>query len=225
LYYGAFIVDYSAIHYIKERIVHLRKNVVGVEGSSEDIEGNIVLIGDEKKSGEDRFNILGDAQTYGGVLAHACSIVTLREGPLRHLSSSSADLADYGLLLFTLALVVVIHIAVSRSERRAKRLDRKLTKFGGDKSKLKLGEWLIYIVGTRDSDRLEVLVSIGMAILLTLAFTLFIDQTQVFWPEHLYIAGCMFLGAVLAAPLWPVIASCFKAAGKFLDEITSAQVQ
>jgi CHASE2 domain-containing sensor protein len=183
--YGTYVIDFSSLDEIQNHRTFMVPAKVPLPGSlrslQEKIRGSVVLIGDVEH-GDDKFLLPHRDKTVAGVLIHACSLVTLREGALKYIGGNWGRFA--GFLLCGLALGVVAML-------------RTLSVFQPTGRKL-------------DFDRIEFLLTGLMAVAVYLQCTWLIGRTRVFWPDFLWVALSLLAYPFLSKPLWNLCVLSYK---------------
>jgi class 3 adenylate cyclase len=109
--YGVYVVDYSYLQEITDRQVFRYEDPESLPQLlkvwKSKIKDNVVLIGDVGR-GEDKFVLAHTAELEPGVLIHACSLMTLRNGPLHYIDAGRSIVLDVIVSFIALLLVVFV---------------------------------------------------------------------------------------------------------------------
>jgi class 3 adenylate cyclase/CHASE2 domain-containing sensor protein len=112
LQYGVYVVDYSYLQELNPNQVVQYRTPQLLEADKDRIKDNVVLIGDVGR-GEDKFFLAHTTDLVPGVLIHACSLMTLRNGALRFVDARRSIGLDVVASLFSLLLVFVVTFAIN----------------------------------------------------------------------------------------------------------------
>jgi CHASE2 domain-containing sensor protein len=154
-----FLVDYSPL----ESLIRSAPDVVSAadlakEPAKESVKGKIVLLGRTKNT-TDTFTVPGKPeQAYPGVFLHACAIYTLKNGPLYGLKGLTRTLFDVGF-----SAIVFGSLFLIRSWQ--------------------FNQGMEVAIG----HRLPAFLSLGVAFILSIGATYFVDKTHVMWDDFILV--------------------------------------
>ncbi len=109
--YGVYVVDYSYLQEINDHQVIRYVNPQLLRAYQDQIRDNVVFVGDVGR-GEDKFALAHTTEQISGVLIHACSLMTLRNGPLRYIDSRRSIALDVTLTFSSLFLVIFLPFVI-----------------------------------------------------------------------------------------------------------------
>jgi class 3 adenylate cyclase/CHASE2 domain-containing sensor protein len=180
--HGVYVVDYSYLQELLDHQVVRYDDTQLLKAFEDKIKDNVVLIGDVAY-GEDKFALAHTIQPISGILIHACSLMTLRKGPLRYVDQRGSIILDLILSLTSLLIVAVLPFII-----HAKNTEIEPSVQANKK------------------------ICLAVAILIFWVCDLWIGAAKVFWPDFLWISIGLFLNPFLADPLWRVLESGFHTA-------------